>query len=125
MSPATGLSIGVRITIRAFANERANWAAVDLAIELPGANTLGAVTRDSIFRPGEIVGVPRRIGERELDRLMRLLPPTIDRLKQQIERENVDLVGPARVFLAGESRLVATIKHVVVRDMLQRLGAAR
>src|SRR6185437_15912442 len=33
----------------AFANDRANWPAVDLAIELPGATTLAAVTRESVL----------------------------------------------------------------------------
>jgi serine/threonine-protein kinase HipA len=114
------LSTGAYHT-RAFANERANWPAVDLAIGLPGANTLGVVTRDSILSAGEILGLRRRIGERELDRLMRDLPPSIDQLQKQIERENADLTEPVRVFLAGEVRLVATVKYLVVNDMLQRL----
>jgi serine/threonine-protein kinase HipA len=118
------LSTGAYHT-RAFANERANWPAVDLAIELPGASTLGAVTRDSILSAGEILGVPRRIGARELDRLMRDLPSAIDQLEQNIERGNADLAETVRVFLAGETRLVATVKHIVVRDMLQRLEDAR
>jgi serine/threonine-protein kinase HipA len=118
------LSTGAYHT-RAFANERANWPAVDLAIRLPGASTLGAVTRESILTAGEIMGVPRRIGARELDRLMRDLPPAIDQLQQRIERENADLAEPVRVFLAGEARLLATIKHIVVRDMLQRLNAVQ
>ena len=118
------LSTGAYHT-RAFAHERANWPAVDLTIGLPGANTLGAVTRDSILNAGEVLGLPRRIGARELDRLMRDLPPAIAALEQQIERENANLAEPVRVFLAGEARLVATLKHVVVRDVLQRLEAAR
>ena len=76
------LSIGVYHT-RVFANERANWPAVDLPIGLPGANTLGAVTRDSILSASETLGLTRRIGERELDRKMRMLPQATSRLEQQ------------------------------------------
>jgi hypothetical protein len=110
---------------RAFANERANWPAVDLSIDLPGATTLGAVTRDSIRSAGKILGLPQAISERELDRMIRVLPPAIDQLEKQIARENAGLAESARIFLAGEARLNATVKHVVVRDMLQRLSASR
>jgi serine/threonine-protein kinase HipA len=115
------LSTGAYHT-RSFANERANWPAVDLTIGLPGANTLGTVNRGSLLSAGEILGLNRRIGERELDRLLRDLPPAIDRIQQQIERENANLVAPIRVFLAGEARLIATVKHVVVSEMIQRMG---
>ena len=117
------LSTGTYHT-RAFANERANWPAVDLAIELPGATTLAEVTRESVLGAGEALGLPRRLGERELDRLTRDLPPALNALEQNIERENADYPEPVRVFLGGESRLVAILKHIVVRDMLERLMAA-
>jgi len=47
----------------------------------------------------------------------------LNALEQRIERENADYPEPVRVFLGGERRLVSTIKHVIVRDMLQRLSA--
>jgi serine/threonine-protein kinase HipA len=117
------LSTGTYHT-RAFANERANWPAVDLAIELPGATTLAGVTRDSILSAGEILGLPRRLGERELDRLTRGLVPALNALEQRIERENAECPERVGVFLGGERRLLRTIKHVIVRDMLRRLNAA-
>jgi serine/threonine-protein kinase HipA len=117
------LSTGTYHT-RAFANERANWPAVNLAIELPGATALAAVTRGSILRAGEALGLPRRLGERELDRLTRDLLPSLNALEQRVERENADYPESVHVFLGGERRLVSTIKHVVVRDMLERLNKA-
>ena len=118
------LSTGTYHT-RAFANERANWPAVDLAIELPGATQLATVTRESILSAGEAFGLPRRVGERELERLTRNLQPALNALEQRIERENGDYPEPVRVFLGGERRLVSTIKHVIVKDMIQRLNTAR
>lgn len=115
------LSTGTYHT-RAFANERANWPAVDLAIELPGATTLATVTRESILSAGEVLGLPRRLGERELDRLTRDLPPALHALEQRIQRENAEYPEPARVFLGGEARLITAIRHIIVRDMLERLG---
>lgn len=117
------LSTGTYHT-RVFANERANWPAVDLAIELPGATTLATVTRESVLNAGELLGLPRRLGERELDRLTRDLVPALNALEQRIERENADYPEPVRVFLGGERRLVSTITHIIVRDMLQRLNTA-
>jgi len=118
------LSTGTYHT-RAFANERANWPAVDLAIELPGTTTLATVTRESILSAGEALGLPRRPSERELDRLTKNLLPALSALEQRVERENADYAEPVQVFLGGERRLVSTIKHVVVKDMLQRLNTAR
>jgi serine/threonine-protein kinase HipA len=118
------LSTGAYHT-RAFANERANWPAVDLAIELPGARTLAAVTRESILSAGEVLGLPRRLGERELDRLIRDLPPALSAVEQRIEREKADYPQPVQVFLGGETRLVSTIKHIIVKDMLERINLAR
>lgn len=118
------LSTGTYHT-RAFANARANWPAVDLAIALPEATTLATVTRESILSAGEALGLPRRVGERELDRLIRDLLPALNALEQRIERENADYPQATHVFLGGERRLVSTIKHVIVKDMLQRLESAR
>ena len=109
----------------AFANERANWPAVDLAIELPGAATLAEVTRESVLSAGEALGLPRRLGERELDRLTRGLLPAVNALEQRIEHQNVAYPQPVHVFLGGERRMVSTISHIIVRDMLERLNAAR
>jgi serine/threonine-protein kinase HipA len=115
------LSTGTYHT-RAFAHERANWPAVNLAIGLPGATTLGTVSRESILGAGEILGLPRRLGERELERLIRDLPPALHALEQRIEQENAVCPASVGIFLGGERTLVATIKHIIVKDMLQRLS---
>ena len=108
---------------RALANDRANWPAADLAIALPGASTFAQVTRESILSAGEYLGLPKRVGERELDRLTRDLPGALSALVQRIEAENASYPEPVRVFLGGEKRLISTVQHVIVPDMLQRLSA--
>ncbi len=108
---------------RAFANERADWAAVHLAIPLPGATTFAQVNRNSILSAGEALGLPRRLGERELERLARNLPGALSVLVQRIEGENAGCPEPARIFLGGEARLISTVQHLIVPDMLQRVKA--
>jgi serine/threonine-protein kinase HipA len=116
------LSTGAYHT-RAFANERADWPAAHLAIPLPGATTFAQVNRNSILSAGESLGLPRRVGERELDRLIRHLPDALGLLVQRAEAENTVCPESARVFLGGERRLIAIVQHAIVPDMLQRVKA--
>jgi serine/threonine-protein kinase HipA len=122
LAPAYDLvSTGIYHT-RAFANERANWPAVDLAIELPGATTLGGVNRESAVSAGEVLGLPRRIGVRELDRLVRDLPLQAQTVEARIEKENAAHPAEVGIFLGGERRVVSAIKHLIVREMVERLA---
>jgi serine/threonine-protein kinase HipA len=114
------LSTGTYHT-RALANERANWPAVELAIALPGATTFGGVTRESVLRAGETLGLPQRICARLLDRMTRELPVALVALVRQIEAENAQYPKAIGVFLGGERRLISTIQQLVVPDMLERL----
>lgn len=123
LAPAYDLLSTGSYHTRAFANERADWPATHLAIPLPGATTFGQVNRASILSAGETLGVPRRVGERELDRLTRNLPDALSALAQRVEAENASCPEPARAFLGGEARLIATVQHLIVPDMLQRVRA--
>lgn len=122
LAPAYDLLSTAVYHTRTFANERANWPALDLAISLPEATTFGQVTRQSILRAGEALGLPASISERELDKLARDLPIALEALAAGIETENIHHPEPVRVFLGSESRLVAAIRYIVVPDMLRRIG---
>jgi hypothetical protein len=80
------------------------------------------VTRESLLGAGEALGLTRRIGERELDRMTESLPPVLADLVQDIENQNAGYPKLVRVFLGGELRAVRAIQHVVVPDMLQRVA---
>jgi ABC-type iron transport system FetAB ATPase subunit len=79
------------------------------------------VTRESVLSAGEILGLPRRLGERELDRLTRALPGALDALVQRIDSENAAYPQPVRAFLGGEKRLISVVQHLIVPDMVRRL----
>lgn len=124
LSPAYDLQSTATYHTRAFSNERANWPAVEMAIALPEAPTFGAVTRESVLQAGEVLGLPRRICERELDRLTRALPSAFEELEAAIETQNAQYPDSVRPFLGGENRVIKTIRHVVIPDMIARVARA-
>jgi len=115
------LSTGTYHT-RAFAGQRADWPNVEMAISLPGALSFGAVSRESLLQAGEALGLPRRIGARELDRLVTALPSALDTLVRGIAAENEHAPLDVRPFLAGEMRVLRTIQHLVLPEMLARVA---
>ena len=108
---------------RAFADERADWPATHLAILLPDATTFVEVNQNSALSAGEALGLPRRTGERELDQLTRNLPAALSILVERIEPETAGCPEPARAFLVGEARLLTTVQHLIVPEMLERVKA--
>ncbi len=107
---------------RAFADERATWPAVDMMVPLPGASRFGEVTRSAVLQAGEGLGVPRRLAERELDRIATEMARTVPRLVDAIAHENVALPKAVHAHLAGEMRLLRTIVHLVIPEMLGRVA---
>jgi serine/threonine-protein kinase HipA len=122
LSPAYDLLSTATYHTRAFANERANWPAVEMAIALPEAPTFGTVTRGAVLRAGEALGLPRRICERELDRLTRTLPSTLEKVESTISIENEKYPDSVRPFLGAEMRLIRTIRHLVMPEMIARVA---
>jgi serine/threonine-protein kinase HipA len=115
------LSTGTYHT-RAFAGQRADWPNVEMAIALPGALSFGSVRRESLLQAGEALGLPRRIGAREVDRLVTALPSALDALVRGIAAENEHAPPDVRPFLAGEMRVLRTIQHLVLPEMLARVA---
>ena len=106
---------------RAIANARADWPAVEMGFALPGADTFGQVTRESVVAAGLDLGLTRGISERELDRMVRAMPVAIDRLAARVLSQNEAYAEGVRPFLAGQVRLVSVIQHIIVRDMLEQV----
>ncbi len=115
------LSTSVYRTV-AFAEHRATWPEVEMMIPLPGASRFSQVTRESLLRAGEELGLPLRTSERELQRMLEALPLALAGLVQEIENQNEGYPAAVRVFLGAELRVVRAIQHIVVPYMLQRLA---
>lgn len=122
LSPAYDLLSTGAYHTRALASERANWPAVALGIGLPDAPTFGTVTRKSVLRAGELLGLGQSMSARELDRLVLALPGALNELAHTIEAENAGLSDSARQLLAGEMRLIAVIQNIIAREMIERLA---
>jgi serine/threonine-protein kinase HipA len=121
LSPAYDLLSTGAYHTRAFAGDRADWPKVPLAITMPNAPTLEAVNRKSLLEAGEALGLRTTIGERELNSMMSALPGALKDLIQEVSADNTRLPQPAKRFLAGETRLLSTLQHLVVPEMLARL----
>jgi len=121
LSPAYDLLSTGAYHTRAFAGDRADWPKVPLAITMPRVPTLEAVNRQSLLEAGEALGLRKTIGERELNSMMAALPGALRALVQEVSDDNTRLPQAANRFLAGEVRLLSTLQHVVVPEMLARL----
>lgn len=116
------LSTGTYHT-RAFADHRAIWPALPMMIPLPGAATFGEVTGHALLDAAESLGLTRQIGQRELSRMTAGLPRALAELVQEIEDENAQYPKPVRARLGGELRLLRTIQHLIVPEMLERVAS--
>jgi hypothetical protein len=86
------------------------WRIADSAATEPGTSLsrpVGSLCHRRFQRRAAtaVGGLPRRLGERELDRLTRDLPPALNALEQRIERENTGYPEPVRVFLGGRDEV--------------------
>ena len=115
------LSTGTYHT-RAFADHRATWPAVPMMIPLPGATTFGDVNRSAVLAAADALGLTRRIGERELTRMTEAMPEILASLVREIESENTHYPPSVRVQLGGELRLLRTMQHLVIPEMLSRVS---
>ncbi|WPB59008.1 HipA domain-containing protein [Xylophilus sp. GOD-11R] len=120
-APAYDLLATAAWQTRAIAGDQATWPNLPMMIALPGATHFGDVNRDSLLAAGEALGLPRRLGERELDRIATALAQVVPATLAAIEAQNQALPESARPWLAGELRLLRTVAHVVVAEMLERV----
>ncbi len=121
LSPAYDLLSTGAYHTRAFAGDRADWPKVPLAITMLNVPTLEAVNRKSLLESGEALGLRKSIGERELDSMMSAMPGALEELIHEVSDDNTRLPQAAMQFLAGELRLLATLQHLVVPEMMARL----
>ena len=79
------------------------------------------MNRTVLLEAGEALGLSQSIGQRELNRMMSQLPRALEHLFEEITDENTRLPDPVKPFLAGEIRLLNTLRHIVIPETLARL----
>lgn len=127
LAPAYDLLCTAVYETRALADERARWPATALALPVGQARRFGAVTRDDLVEAADTLGLSAATARREADRLIDAVQAVIGPLHTALEAESAALAtasrepSQARLRLAGEGRVLAAVRHVVVAEMAQRL----
>ena len=107
----------------AFAQEKANWPHVEMAIPLVGALTFQQVTRQAVVDSGVVLGLTPAICTRELNRMVKAMPLELSKLVKAIEEENRQLGEDVKPYLGGELRLLRTMAHLILPEMIGRVTA--
>jgi len=107
---------------RAYAREHADWPRVPLVLSLPGCVTYEQITRKAVLAGGEEFGVPIRIAARELDFLARIISEAIPILIDEIQVQNETLPAAARPVIAGELRILNSVRHTIIAELLAKVA---
>jgi serine/threonine-protein kinase HipA len=108
---------------RAF--DKAGWPdAVELPWPLGESTIFGEVTRETVVAAGVELGLAPGPATRLLDLQCRQMLPMSKRLFADFEAHNAQLLAQSPALgpcLAGEARLIRTLLHVVIAQMVDRL----
>lgn len=115
------LSTGAYRT-KAFADDKATWPDVPMAIALPGAQLFSEVTAQSVLQAGAELGLPPTAAQRTLADVVKRVPKALAQEKASVEKRHAALAPPVSVNVAAEARFVRVLESIIVRDMLVRLG---
>jgi serine/threonine-protein kinase HipA len=107
---------------RAFADERARWPNVPMAIALPGAKLFGEVTHEATLRAAQELGVPPAAARRILTEVTTRVPVALEHELDEHAKRHSTLPSAARVHQAAERRFMGVLEHIIVPEMLERLS---
>lgn len=106
----------------AYPSAGAKWPEIDLAIPLPNQPRYANVTRKGLVEAGAILGLTAQISHREIDAIASRIGPELDAIIASVEHENAQMPANTRQYHGGELRLLRSIRHVIVAQMLQRIA---
>lgn len=98
------------------------WPRVEMAIPAPQAPTFADLNRDRVMLAAESMGMPATLAARELDTMRTEILPRMDALIDEIALQNKATPHEAKAHHGGEIHLLRTIRHVIIQDMVARLG---
>lgn len=106
---------------KAFADDKASWPNVPMAIALPNAKTFGEVTAESLLTAAQELGVPPAAAQRILTQVTSRVAAGLAHEIDKITEHHAALPPQAQIHLGAEARLMRVVQNIVVRDMLARL----
>jgi len=106
---------------KAFANDKARWPNVPMAIALPNARLFAEVSAASLLAAAQELGVPSAAAQRILSQVSTRVAAGLPQQIDEITKHHALLPVQARVHVGAEVRLMRVVQSIVVRDMLERL----
>lgn len=114
------LSTGAYYT-KAIAEEYAKWPDVKMAIPIPGASTLGEVTRANMLLAAEALGIPPRVAAARLDSLIHGVSVGLKAMREHHDKLKQES-GPGHAGTFAQSdRLLRVIEHITMPAMVKQL----
>jgi serine/threonine-protein kinase HipA len=104
---------------RAGPDNQPRWPKCNLSIQIGGARTFGSVSREHFNAFADQLGVNARAALRLLEQLTTTITAAADALIEEFQAFKV----PRPAVRAAQLRVLRTIRHVVIRDMVERLNA--
>lgn len=122
LAPHYDLLATATYTTKAFADERATWDALPLAIPLPGAALFAEVTLQSLVSAAGAIGVPETTARRIIKEVASRLPAALKAEQRALQERHARAPQSSRQMLAAESRWVRVLESIILRDMLRKIS---
>ncbi len=128
IAPAYDLLSTAVYETKALATEgRVTWPDTELALSLGETVRFSGVNREALLNAGIHLGLPKGVADRHLDQILRRLPVEAERLFEEIKQENTEHIerakdrGTVGAYLEAEMRLLRSIMHIIIPDMMGRV----
>jgi serine/threonine-protein kinase HipA len=108
---------------KALAESRARWPKVPMMYKIGKAETFGEVTLPDVFEAGKVLGMAPEVCRRAIAKMTHVIVKELDGLLGAVERQNAALIISAE-SAALEKRVLLSMRHIVVNDMVNRLKPA-
>jgi serine/threonine-protein kinase HipA len=131
IAPAYDLLCTAAYDTKALADEKAHWPQSPLAIPLGEAVTFAEVRPSHVIESARAIGIAPATAQRNFDRMRRTILGKADHLIEQIEHENAQVSSQTvpggnenmlKAARAAETRLLNTVRHIVLTDMVKQLS---
>lgn len=106
---------------RAFANERASWPNVRMAIPLGHVQFFGDISTHAILEAGRSLGIPEVVVRRILNEVIARLSSTFVKEADAIRQWHSRLPAASKVYIGSQERLLRVFETILLKEMLGRL----